>query len=284
MQMKHKIGINTFLFASPFTNKEVSLFSKFKSWGFDGVELAIEDPAHIDPEFVRAQLDNHGLSCISVCAAMGPGRDLRGTDAEQKTALRYLEGIIELMPVLGCPILVGPLYSVVGRTAAETQSDKEIQRNLVVGNLRKLAEFAQSRKVLISIEPLNRYETDFINTSEQAVSMVKAVNHPALKIHLDTFHMNIEEKFSGAAIELCGDMLGHVHACGSDRGTPGNDHTNWEEIITALDKVGYKGSLVIESFTPDVKVIARAASIWRQIDSSQEAIARGGLKFLRSIG
>ena len=282
--MKYKIGINTFLFASPFTNKEVSLFSKFKSWGFDGVELAIEDPAHIDPEFIRGQLDIHGLSCTSVCAAMGPGRDLRGTEAEQETALRYLEGIIELMPILGCPILVGPLYSVVGRTAAETEADKRIQQKLVAGNLRKLAELAQSRKVLISIEPLNRYETDFINTAEQAVSMVKAVDHPALKIHLDTFHMNIEEKNPGAAIELCGGMLGHVHACGSDRGTPGKDHTNWGEIMAALDKVGYKGSLVIESFTPDVKVIARAASIWRQIDTSQEAIAMGGLKFLRSIG
>ena len=188
---------------------------------------------------------------------MGPGRDLRGTDDEQATALRYLEGIIELMPVLGCPILVGPLYSVVGRTAAETEADKTIQQKLVAGNLRKLAEFAQSRQVLISIEALNRYETDFINTAEQAVAMVKAVNHPALKIHLDTFHMNIEEKYLGAAIELCGSMLGHVHACGSDRGTPGKDHTDWGEVLAALEKVGYNGSLVIESFTPDVKVIAK---------------------------
>ena len=283
MQMKYKIGINTFLFTSPFTNKDVGLFSKFRSWGFDGVELAIEDPADVNPELLREQLDLHGLSCTSVCAAMGPGRDLRGTDADQENSLRYLKDIIGMMPILGCPILVGPLYSVVGRTAAETEADKVLQQKLVAGNLRRLAEFAQSKQVLVSIEPLNRYETDFINTAEQAVAMVKAVDHPALKIHLDTFHMNIEEKSLGAAIELCGGMLGHVHACGSDRGAPGKDHSDWGEIMAALDKVGYEGSLVIESFTPDVKVIARAASIWRQIDTSQEAIARWGLKFLRSI-
>jgi D-psicose/D-tagatose/L-ribulose 3-epimerase len=283
MLMNYKIGINTFLFASPFTNKETALFSRFRSWGFDGVELAIEDPAHIDPAFVRAQLDASGLTCTSVCAAMGPGRDLRGTDAEQTVALRYLESLIEMMPVLGCPILVGPLYSVVGRIGAETNADKELQQRLVADNLRRVADFAQARNVLIAIEPLNRYETDFINTAEQAVSMIRAVNHPALKVHLDTFHMNIEEKHPGAAIKLCGGLLGHVHACGSDRGAPGGDHTNWPEIMSALDEAGYKGSLVIESFTPDVQVIARAASIWRQIDSSQEGIATEGLKFLRRI-
>ena len=104
----------------------------------------------------------------------------------------------------------------------------------------------------------------------------------ALKIHLDTFHMNIEEKCQGEAIKRVGQHLGHFHACGSDRGTPGNDHIGWDCIVKALKAVKYDGDVVIESFTKDVKVIAKAAAIWRQMEPSQEEIAVKGLKFLKN--
>jgi D-psicose/D-tagatose/L-ribulose 3-epimerase len=102
-----------------------------------------------------------------------------------------------------------------------------------------------------------------------------------VKVHLDTFHMNIEEKNLGAAIRKAGKRLAHLHACGSDRGTPGGDHTDWPGIAKALKAIGYKGDVVIESFTPDVKVIARAAAIWRQIEPRRDNIPVNGLKFLR---
>ena len=131
------------------------------------------------------------------------------------------------------------------------------------------------------MEPLNRFETDFINTCDQALKLVKAVGSPALKLHLDTFHMNIEEKCQGDAIRKAGKLLGHFHACGSDRGTPGNDHIDWDCIAKALKDVRYQGDAVIESFTTDVKVIARAAAIWRRIEPTRNEIAVNGLKFLR---
>ena len=89
-----KLGINTFLFTSPFTNKSTKLFPQFKRWGFDTVEIPIEDPSHIDPAHVKRELDKHGLVCSSVCACMGPDRDLRGTPAQQRTSLRYLKKVI----------------------------------------------------------------------------------------------------------------------------------------------------------------------------------------------
>jgi D-psicose/D-tagatose/L-ribulose 3-epimerase len=128
---------------------------------------------------------------------------------------------------------------------------------------------------------LNRFETDFINTCDQALKMVKDVGSPALKVHLDTFHMNIEEKNQAAAIRKAGKKLGHFHACGSDRGTPGNDHIDWKPIAKALKQVGYRGDAVIESFTTDVKVIARAAAIWRRMEPTRDEIAVKGLAFLR---
>ena len=129
------IGINTFLFTSPFTNESVRLFKTFKKWGFDTVEIAIEDPSHIDPAFVREHLERHGLRCGSVCACLGPDRDLRGTVKQQRTALTYMRALLDQMVVLGCPALVGPVYSSVGRADAVEPADYRRQWRTVVRHL-----------------------------------------------------------------------------------------------------------------------------------------------------
>jgi D-psicose/D-tagatose/L-ribulose 3-epimerase len=276
-----KFGINTFLFTSPFNNASTRLFKQFKKWGFDSVEIAIEDPSHIDPAHVKRELDRHGLVCGSVCACMGPDRDLRGTPKQQKTGLDYMMAMIDQMVVLDCPSLIGPEYSAVGRADAVPPDEYKKQWTTVVKNLKKLCRYAEKRGRRVCLEPLNRFETDFINTCDQGLKMIKAVGSPALKLHLDTFHMNIEEKFQGAAIRKAGKLLGHFHACGSDRGTPGNDHTDWKSIARALKDIRYNDHVVIESFTTDVKVIARAAAIWRRIEPTQNEIAVKGLKFLK---
>ena len=276
-----RFGINTFLFTSPFTNESTKLFTTFKKWGFTSIEIPIEDPSHIDPVQVKRELDRHGLVCGSVCACMGPDRDLRGTPEQQHTGLDYMKRVIDQMVPLGCPSLIGPVYSAVGRADAVPPDEYKQQWQTVVQNLKALCEHAQSRGKQVCLEPLNRFETDFINTCDQGLKMLKDVNSPALKLHLDTFHMNIEEKNQAAAIRKAGKRLGHFHACGSDRGTPGNDHIDWKPIAKALKDIRYGGDVVIESFTSDVKVIARAAAIWRRIEPTQNEIAVKGLKFLK---
>ena len=276
-----RFGINTFLFTSPFTNESTKLFKTFKKWGFETVEIPVEDLSHIDPAFVKAELDRHGLACGSVCACMGPGRDFRGTPEEQKITMEYCKALIEQMVVLGCPSLIGPVYSVVGKADAVEPAQQKQEWALVVENLKQLAKYAEMRGRQICIEPLNRFETDFLNTCDKGIKLLKAVGSKAVKLHLDTFHMNIEEKNQAAAIRKAGKLLGHFHACGSDRGTPGNDHIDWKPIAAALKAVGYRGDVVIESFTTDVKVIARAAAIWRRIEPTRDEIAVKGLKFLK---
>ena len=276
-----RIGINTFLFASPFTSDSTRLFRRFKRWGFDTIEIPIEDPSHIDPVYVKRELDLHGLVCGSVCACMGPDRDLRGNAAQQRTGLKYMMKLIDQMVGLDCPSLIGPVYSAVGRADAVPKDEYARQWKTVVKHLKTLSRYAQNRGKQVCLEPLNRFETDFINTCDQALKMVKDVGSPALKVHLDTFHMNIEEKNQAAAIRKAGKKLGHFHACGSDRGTPGNDHIDWKPIAKALKDVGYRGDAVIESFTTDVKVIARAAAIWRRMEPTRDEIAVKGLAFLR---
>jgi len=276
-----KLGINTFLFTSPFTNKSTGLFRKFKAWGFDGVEIAVENPADVDPVFVRKELDQHSLVCTSVCACFPPSRDLRGTPAQQRATIVYLKRLVDIAGVLGTDIVMGPLYSATGRAGAVPAAEYQRQWRTVRGHLKTICDYAEAHGKVICLEPLNRFETDFLNTVEQGLRMIREVKSPALKLLLDTFHMNIEEKNPAASIRRAGRHVGHIHASASDRGTPGNDNVDWRGVAKALKDIRYQGGVVIESFTQDVKVIARAAAIWRKIEPRRNDIASKGLTFLK---
>ncbi len=278
-----RFGINSFLFVSPFVTASTKLFAQFKKWGFDTVEIPVEDPSHIDPAKLKEAAKKAGIAIGSVCACMGPGRDLRGTEEEQKTGSDYVRTLIDQAAEMGCPRIIGPIYSVVGKADAVEPEQQKAEFELVVKNLKPLAKYAESKGVQLCIEPLNRFETDFLNTCDKGLKLLKAVGSKAVKLHLDTFHMNIEEKNQAAAILKAGKALGHFHACGSDRGTPGNDHIDWKPIVAALKKIGYEGDVVIESFTTDVKVIARAAAIWRRIEPTRNEIAVKGLANLKKF-
>jgi len=276
-----RFGINTFLFGFPFTNQSTRLFPRFKRWGFESVEIPIGDLADIDPVYVKDRLEEYGLVCGSVTPCLGPDKDLRGSVGEQRAGVEFMKRVVRRMVELDAATLVGVVYSIVGRADAVPPSEYRQQWKAVVKNLKELCRFSADHGRTVALEPVNRFETDFINTCEQGLAMIHDVDSPALKLHLDTFHMNIEEKDPAASIRKAGRDLGHLHACGCDRGTPGSDHIDWKSIAGALKSIEYRGDVVIESFTADVKVIARAASIWRELEPTREEIAYKGLKFLK---
>lgn len=278
-----RFSINIVLFVFPFTNENVDLFRSFKKWGFDAVELLIENPSDIDPHFIKQELDKHGLVCGSICGAMNPKRDLRGSVKSQRSGVKFLCDLLDQMVALECPILGGPIYSYVGRAEAVAPADYRNQWKTVVRNLKIVAKYAEERGKIVCIEPLNRFETDFMNTVEQGLEMIADVNSPALKLHLDTFHANIEEKSMAKAVRRAGKHLAHIHVCGRDRGTPGNDDTDWRGFGKALKAIRYKGDIVIESVTLDVPNIARSAAIWRRMEPTRDEIAVDGLKFLKKV-
>ncbi|MEV1146436.1 sugar phosphate isomerase/epimerase family protein, partial [Micromonospora sp. NPDC049799] len=144
-----------------------------------------------------------------------------------------------------------------------------------------LAEEAAGAGVTLAVEPLNRFETSLLNTTEQTLEVVDGI--PGLGIALDTFHMNIEERDIPTAIRTAGDWLAHVQVCANDRGAPGNDHLDWTGIAAALRDVGYDGPLCIESFTAENRTIATAAAIWRPLAPTQDQLATTGLAFLRAL-
>jgi len=278
-----RFGINTFLFTASFNHADTRLFPRFMQWGFDSVEIALDNLSRLDLRYVKDRLDQAGLVCGSVTPCLGPDKDLRGPRKAQLAGMEFMKRVIDQMGTLDCPNLTGVVYSTVGRADAVPRKEYRQQWKTVVRNLKEVAAYAADKGRQISLEPVNRFETDFINTCEQGLAMIHDVGSPALKLHLDTFHMNIEEKNLGAALRRAGKHLGHFHACGTDRGTPGNDHTDWPSIAAALKDINYQGDVTIESFTSDVKVIARAAAIWRKIEPTREEIAYKGVKFLRQV-
>ncbi len=137
--------------------------------------------------------------------------------------------------------------------------------------------------MVLSVEPLNRFETSFVNLASQANEIVDRVDHANCGVMLDTFHMNVEEKNLGDAIRATGKRLKHFHACENDRGAPGSGHVPWHSVAQVLQEIRYNGPVVIESFTPKVKSIARAAAIWREFEASPDALAENGGRFLRQL-
>lgn len=279
-----RFGVNTWVWFSPTTTERFSeVVPKAKAMGFDAIEFGIEALDALDYREAAAILAAHDCG-VSVAAVMSPDRDLLADDSgDRRHAQRYLKRCIEACHTLGASNLVGPMYSAVGRVWQDTPESRLRHLDTLVGQLQELAGYAADRGVVLCIEPLNRFETSFINTAEQVVELVDRVDHPNCGVLLDTFHMGIEEKSLGAAIRHCGPRLKHFHACGNDRGAPGNGHLPWDEVAEALKDIGYRGPVVIESFTAQVQSIARAAAVWRSFESSQDALARDGLTFLKRL-
>ena len=194
---------------------------------------------------------------------------------------KYVRAAVDMAARAGARTLAGPIYSPVGKTWPMDASERATTVRRLVENLRPVADHAAERGVTLALEPLNRFETSFMNTAEQVLEVVDRVASPALGVLLDTFHMNIEEHDPAAAIRLCKGHLAHFHACGCDRGAPGSDQIPWRRIASALRDTGYGGPLVIESFTVENQAIARAAAIWRPLAPTQDAIATEGLRFLK---
>lgn len=279
-----RFGVNTWVWTSPLTTAELEkLAPHVAEMGFDWIEAPLESIGDLDHKRGADIVRRHGLG-VSACAAMGPDRDLIHRDeAIRKNGMAYLRQAIEATHALGGTNLVGPLYAAVGRTWQQTPAERARDLDVLVKNLGELARYAGDYGVILCVEPLNRFETSFINLAEQAIEVVDRVDHPNCQVMLDTFHMNIEEKSLGNAIRAAGKRLRHVHACENDRGAPGSGNVTWNEVAQALKDIKYDGPVVIESFTSKVKSIARAAAIWRSLAPTQDDLARDGLKFLKQL-
>ena len=279
-----QIGVNAWVWSSPVNTEEFGrLAPMVKGMGFDLIEFGIESTSDLDYARAAGVARANGLG-VSVCAAMGPDRDLIHADESiRRNGMDYVRHCIDAAKTVGAPNVIGPLYSAVGRTWQATDDERKRDTDLLVNQLRELSKYAADRGVGLGVEPLNRFETSFLNLTSQAIEVVDRVDHPACGLLLDTFHMNIEERSIGEAIRSAGKRIRQLHTCENDRGAPGSGHVPWQEVAAACRDIGFNGPFVIESFTSKVKSIARAAAIWRKFAETQDALAQNGLRFLRTL-
>jgi D-psicose/D-tagatose/L-ribulose 3-epimerase len=276
------IGVSTWLWTSPLTDDAVAeLAPRVRRWGFDTIELPIEDPGDWDPGRTTVLLGDLGLGATT-CAVMTPSRDLSvGDAATRRATVDYLRRCVDVAAAVGASVVAGPMYAATGRCWRVDAGERAALLARVADGLRPVAEHAGSVGVRLALEPLNRYETSLVNTVEQGLELIGLVNLPSLGMCLDTFHLNIEEQDPAAATRAARGHVAHVQACGTDRGTPGSDQFGWDAFLDALDDAGYAGPLCIESFAAGNEALARAASIWRPLAASADALAVDGLAFLR---
>lgn len=251
--------------------------------GFDAVEIPVEYPDQIDAQKVKSALDASGLKPI-VCAAFGPSRDLTHDDPlVHKNCIDYITRCFDLCHAWNAKFVAGPMYSAVGKARMVPAGQRQVEWDRAVTNLRKVCNIAGERGLDIALEPLNRFESDLINTASDVMRLIRDINHPSAKVLLDGFHMSIEERNMEDAILTAGDKLIHVQVSENYRGTPGTGQTPWQSIKSGLSKINYKGAVSIESFTPEIKELAGAVCIWRNLADSQDQFASEGLKFLKNL-
>ena len=281
MALDVTFGVSTWLWTSPFNRETIALFPKIKSFGYDAVEIPVEDPSLIDLDLVKKALADQELKGI-ICGAFGPSRDLTHDDpAFHQTCFAYLDSCLEIASELGAGFVAGPMYSAVGKARLVALEQRKVEWDRAVSNLRKVCRRAGEFGLDLAIETLNRFETDLINTSEDLMRLIGDINEPQAKAVLDGFHLNIEEPDLESAIRRVGDKLIHVQVSENYRGTPGTGQTNWAAWKRGLEAIDYRGTISIESFTPQVKELAGAVCIWKPLVPSQDGFAKDGLEFLK---
>lgn len=276
-----KLAVNTLIWQVDFTPAQLSLLPRLKSHGFEGVEIPVFQPAAFEAAAIRKGFEANGLEVI-VCSIIPPGLSLISDDvAARAKGQQHLREVIKVAADVGARLIAGPLYCPVGYLPGRRRTTDEWKR--AVESYQSVAEALAANDVTIAIEPLNRFETFFVNTSADAAALCDDINLPRVGVSFDTFHSNIEDKHFGDAIRRIGRHLKFVQTSENDRGTPGSGHVAWDEVLSALCEVGYDGWLTIESFAPNLRDFSSAVCIWRDIEPVTDSIAFDGITFLKRL-
>lgn len=244
--------------------------------GLDFVEIPLLDPAAFPLEETRALVAEYG---VEVTTSLGLPAD-RHLPFNPEGALEYLSGAIDFTAELGADTLTGALYTHLGTLTRKPPTEDEIATCARV--LKQAAKLAAERGIDLGVESINRYETYINNTAEQVADMLDRIDEPNVFAHLDTYHMNIEEKGFRGAIELLGERLQYIHLSESDRGTPGTGNVDWDDVFGGLAAIGYRGRLALESFVAVNEAIIGATAVWRTLVDDPDKLVSEGLEFLRA--
>ena len=278
-----KWAIHSLLWTERFDANPEPVVKKAKAFGFEGIEIYVA-PTQIETfamNRVKKALDDSKLGCVG-CTCLDEQTDITSSDeSTRKRGVNHLVKTANLFSELGGDLVTGVTYGAWGKLTGRGRTEQEWSHS--VACLREACRAIHDRRVTIGVEAANRFETYFLNTASDAIRLAKEVNEPNIGVHLDTFHMNIEEKNFYDPIVSAGDLLCHFHCCENDRGVAGTGNVNWTAVFKALSKIHYDKWITLESFTPEIEAVAASTAIWRQIAPSADALASDGLRFLQSM-
>jgi D-psicose/D-tagatose/L-ribulose 3-epimerase len=246
------------------------------AYKMDFIEIALLNTAIVDAPHTRALLEKHGLR--AVCSLGLPKEDWASVNPEGATA--HLIRAMDKAAEMGAEALTGVTYGGIGERTGVPPTAAEYDN--IARALEAAAKHARKLGIAFGIEPVNRYENHLINTGWQAKWMIEKVGADNIFIHLDTYHMNIEEKGAANGILDARDHLRYIHLSESDRGTPGEGTVDWDEIFAALAAIGFRGGLAMESFINMPPEVAYGLAVWRPVAESFEEVMGKGLPFLRN--
>lgn len=275
-----RFGVNTMIWSGAFEPEKYP-FAALNEAGVNGIEIPVFVPAELDAKAVRRTCAEQGLN-VHFCSVNPDGMNPISDDAGVRArTVEHWKTVIRTAAEAGADQIAGPTHSPVGYLPGRRRTEDEWKWGVEFHQA--LDDDLADAGVTLAVEPLNRFETYFLNTAADAVRFVEAIGSERIGILLDTFHQNIEDKNVPEAYRTCGPCLMHVHACENDRGTPGSGHIDWPGVLQAIKDTGYDRWLTIESFNSHIPELSAATAIWRDLADSMDDIAVDGTKFLRAM-
>ena len=275
-----KFGVNTMIWSGAFEPKKFP-FDALKEAGVDGIEIPVFVPSELNTKAVRNTCSQHDVN-VHFCSVNPEGMNPISDDiAIRARTIEHWKTLIQTAADAGADQIAGPTYAPVGFLPGRRRTEDEWKRGVEFHQA--LQESLADAAVTLAIEPLNRFETYFLNTAADAVRFIEEIDSENIGILLDTFHQNIEDKDVAAAYRTCGKRLMHVHTCENDRGTPGSGHVDWPGVFQAIKDTGYDRWMTIESFNAHIPELSAATAIWRDLAASMDDIAIDGTRFIRDL-
>ncbi|MCK4791596.1 MAG: sugar phosphate isomerase/epimerase [Desulfobacteraceae bacterium] len=275
-----KIGFNLLLWTTHVTEEHFSLLEKLKRAGYDGVEVSVFEGDRAHFEKVSKVLKDNGLASTVVTVIPDEMHNPISSKAKHREeAFEYLKWAMDCAQSLDSKMLCGPFYQPLGVFSGQGPTEEEKKHGAEVH--RKAAEYALQADIMLAVEPLNRFESYFLNTVDDAADYTRRVGHSHFGILYDTFHANIEEQDPIGCIGRNIEQIRHVHISENDRGMPGKGHIDWPATFKVLRSAGYDGWLTIEAFSRALPDLAAATRVWRDFFDNPQEVYTESINFVK---
>ena len=276
-----QIGVSAFAWTADFRERHLELLPRMREHGLMAFEVPMFVPGRLPAAKIRRAMEANEVAC-SVCAILPAGINPIASDAEiRKRSAAHLATCIEVAAELGAKLIGGPVYAPIGYLPGRRRTGEEWE--WAIECFRSLAENLDACEITLSIEPVNRSESHFLNTARDAKALCEAIGNSRVGVTIDTFHANIEEKNVAEAIRSLGDRLQHIHASENDRGLLGSGHVDFPGIVAALHGVEYGGCVMIEGFGYSADEPDAPGAQWAEPSVSPEDIAFQGATYLAGL-